>query len=198
MKGELMSGKNELKKIKEELKEKKSLLADKENEIQEIGKEIDELKKLLENKEKEVEEKDKKIEDYISQLQRLQADFENYKKQTTKRQQDIVQYANEVLILKLLDVYQDFERAMENCKTVEDLQEGLEIIYNKLKEILEKEGLEEIPALGEKFDPFKHEALMTENHEDFENGMITDELSKGYKLKDKVIKYSKVKVCKKS
>ena len=193
-----MSGKNELKKIKEELKEKKSLLADKENEIQEIGKEIDELKKLLENKEKEVEEKDKKIEDYISQLQRLQADFENYKKQTTKRQQDIVQYANEVLILKLLDVYQDFERAMENCKTVEDLQEGLEIIYNKLKEILEKEGLEEIPALGEKFDPFKHEALMTENHEDFENGMITDELSKGYKLKDKVIKYSKVKVCKKS
>ncbi|GAB4308373.1 MAG: hypothetical protein Kow0019_04800 [Methanobacteriaceae archaeon] len=193
-----MSGKNELKKIKEELKEKKSLLTEKENLIKEMEEEIEEIKKLLDNKEKKIEEKDKKIEDYISQLQRLQADFENYKKQNEKRQQDIVQYANEVLILKLLDVYQDFERAMENCKTVEDLQAGLKIIYNKLKEILEKEGLEEIPALGEKFDPFKHEALMTENHEDFENGMITDELSKGYKLKDKVIKYSKVKVCKKS
>ncbi|MCC7557191.1 MAG: nucleotide exchange factor GrpE [Methanobacteriaceae archaeon] len=192
-----MYGKNDLKKIKEELKEKKSLLTDKKNELQEIEEKLEELQKVADEQEKELEEKDKKLEEYTSHLQRLQADFENYKKQTAKRQEDFVQYANEGLILKLLDVYQDFERAFENCKTTEDLQEGLEIIYNKLKEILEKEGLEEIPAKGEKFDPFKHEALMTENHEDFENGMITDELSKGYKLKDKVIKYSMVKVCKK-
>lgn len=74
----------------------------------------------------------------------------------------------------------------------------MEIIYQNLKKILEKEGLEEIPTKGEKFDPFKHEALLTEDHEDFKNGEIIKELCKGYKLNSKVIKYSKVQVCKKN
>ena len=74
----------------------------------------------------------------------------------------------------------------------------MELIYQKLKNILEGEGLEQIPAEGEKFDPFQHEALMAEAHDDFENGEVIEELCKGYKLNSKVIKYSKVKVCKKN
>ena len=91
----------------------------------------------------------------------------------------------------------DLERALNQSNNEKELREGVELIYSKLKDILEKEGLKEIPTEGEKFDPFKHEALMAENNDDFENGYIIEELMKGYTLKDKVLKYSKVKVCKK-
>lgn len=181
----------DLKKLKKKLKEKdKSLQKNKEK--------LKETENELKIKEEELEELESKKSDYLAQLQRMQADFENYKKNVAKQQAQTIEYANENLILKILDVYQDFERALESCKTQEDFKNGLELIYNKLKNILEKEGLKEIPVKGEKFDPFKHEALMAENHGEYENGMIIDELSKGYTLKDKVIKYSMVKVCKKN
>jgi molecular chaperone GrpE len=197
MKGELMRGDNDLNKLKKELKEKKSLLKEKDQSLQEIEKQMAKLEKELAQKEESLQLKDEKLAEYLSHLQRMQADFENYKKHTAKQQAHTIEYANEGLILKILDVYQDFERALDTCKTEKDLREGLELIYSKLKTTLEKEGLTEIPASGEKFDPFKHEALMAEDNEDFENGMVIDELSKGYTLKDKVIKYSMVKVCKK-
>ena len=97
----------------------------------------------------------------------------------------------------ILDSYEDIGRALDKSNNDEELREGLELIYKKLTDTLKKEGLEEIPAKGEKFDPFKHEALMVENNPDYENGEIIEVLMKGYTLKDKVIRYSKVKVCKK-
>lgn len=147
--------------------------------------------------EKNLEEEKKKTEEYISHSQRLQADFENFKKQTEKHNKNLIAYANENIILKFLDSYEDLERALENSKNEKELREGVTLIYNKLKNELEKEGLKEIPAKGEKFDPFKHEALMAEKNDEYENNYIIDELMKGYTLKNKVIKYSKVKVCKK-
>jgi molecular chaperone GrpE len=107
-----------------------------------------------------------------------------------------VEGANQDLIIKILETYEDLQRALHADKS-EDLREGVELIYQKLRGVLESEGLEEIPVDGEKFDPFKHEALMAEDHEDYENGCIIQELGKGYTLNSKVIKYSKVKVCKK-
>ena len=83
-------------------------------------------------------------------------------------------------------------------ENIEEIRECLELIYSKMKNTLEKEGVKEIPAVGEKFDPFKHEALLTVDSPDHENNEIVDELMKGYTLKDKVIKYSKVRVCKKA
>ncbi len=154
----------------------------------------DELAKLNEN----LEKKDEEIVELKSHIQRLQADFDNFRKQNEKQRQDLINYANEGLIVKFLDVYEDMERALENSNNEEELREGLELIYSKMKTTLEKEGVEEIPAVGEKFDPFKHEALLTVDSPDHENNEIVDELMKGYTLKDKVIKYSKVRVCKKS
>ena len=165
-----------------------------EKDENEENEEEDELAKLN----KDLEEKDEEIQELASSFQRLQADFENFKKQSDKQKQDIIKYANEGLILKFLDCYEDMERALENSKTKEELQEGLELIYSKMKNTLEKEGLEVIPAVGEKFDPFKHEALLVVDSPEHENGEIVDELMKGYTLKDKVIKYSKVRVCKKA
>ena len=79
----------------------------------------------------------------------------------------------------------------------ENLREGIELTYNKFKDILTKEGVEEIHAKGEKFDLNKHEALMVQESDDVENGYVIEELMKGYMYKDKVLKYSKVIVCKK-
>ncbi|MGZ7096370.1 MAG: nucleotide exchange factor GrpE, partial [Methanobacterium sp.] len=138
-----MTDKNELKKLKNDLKEKEESIKDLE---------------------KEIEEKDQKIDDYYSNMQRLQADFENYKKRTEKNMNEYIKFANEDLILKIIDIYEDLERALQAGDEGENLKEGLELIYKNLKETLEKQGLSEIPAEGEKFDPFKHEALMTEKH----------------------------------
>ena len=156
--------------------------------------EDDELAKLNKN----LEEKDEEIIELKSHIQRLQADFDNFRKQGEKQKQDLIRYANEGLILKFIDVYEDMERALENSTNEDELKEGLELIYSKMKNTLEKEGVKEIPAVGEKFDPFKHEALLTVDSPDHENNEIVDELMKGYTLKDKVIKYSKVRVCKKA
>ena len=156
--------------------------------------EDDELAKLN----KDLKEKDEEIIELKSHIQRLQADFDNFRKQGEKQKQDLIRYANEGLIVKFLDIYEDMERALENSSNEEELREGLELIYSKMKNALEKEGVEEIPAVGEKFDPFKHEALLTVDSPDHENNEIVDELMKGYTLKDKVIKYSKVRVCKKA
>ncbi|HOI40921.1 MAG TPA: nucleotide exchange factor GrpE [Methanobacterium sp.] len=178
-----MSNKKEIEKMRDNLKKLESEIQEKNDEIQE--------------KEEEIIKKEQEIEKYKEQLLRLHADFDNFKKRTEKELTDHIRYANEKLIIKVIDTYEDLERALKSGKS-EDLQEGVEMIYQNLKKVLEMEGLEELPAKGEKFDPYKHEALMTEAHDDFENGEIIEELCKGYKLNSKVIKYSKVKVCKKN
>ena len=151
--------------------------------------EIEKLKEDLERQEAETQE-------YISLSQRLQADFENFKKITDKQNKEIIKFANENIIKEFLDCYEDFGRALE-VENDENLREGIELTYNKFKDILAKEGVEEIHAKGEKFDLNKHEALMVQASDDVENGYVIEELMKGYMYKDKVLKYSKVIVCKK-
>jgi molecular chaperone GrpE len=184
-----MTDKKELKKLKNDLDHLKSQLDKKDEEIQKKDEEIQE-------KDQEIQNKDEKIEDYYHQLQRMQADFENYKKRSEKDIKEYIKYANENLILKIIEVYEDLERALKADKS-HDLKEGVEMIYKKLNDLLEGEGLREICAEGEKFDPFQHEALLVEDHDDYDSGIIIEELGKGYTLDSKVIKYSKVKVCKK-
>lgn len=193
----------DLKKIKKKIKDLDAKIHDKNSQLDEMNKKMEDKEKIIEKQEKtleeqktSIEEKDEQIEDYHSQLQRMQADFDNYKKRSEKDQSEYIRYANENLILKIIDVYEDLGRALNSNKK-QDLQEGVELIYKKLKDTLETEGLQEICAKGEKFDPFKHEALMVEDHQDYDNGTVIEELGKGYTLDSKVIKYSKVKVCKK-
>jgi len=157
--------------------------------LEEKDQEIEKLQNDLEKSESETQE-------YIALSQRLQADFENFKKITDKRNQDLVKFANENLIKEFLDCYEDFGRALET-ENNEDLRKGIELIYNKFSDVLAKEGVSEIPAKGEKFDLNKHEALMVQDSPNVENGYIIEELMKGYMYKDKVLKYSKVIVCKK-
>ena len=172
-------------------------------ETKDLQEQYDELLKELASKDEEIsslkedlEKQEAETQEYVSLSQRLQADFENFKKITDKRNVEIVKFANENLLVEFLDCYEDIERslAIENDK---DFRQGIELIYNKFSDLLAKEGVEVIPAKGEKFDLNKHEALMVQESEDIENGYIIEELMKGYTYKDKVLKYSKVIVCKK-
>lgn len=178
---------------KNQKKSKNDSKKEEKDTLEQESEEKDELAKIKEDLKKKEEE----LADCKSSYLRQQADFENFKKFSEKQKSELVKYANEQLITNLLDSYEDLERAIENSKTEEDLMEGMKLIYRKMTKVLENEGLKVIPAKGEKFDPYKHEALMATKNDDYENGEIIDELMKGYTLKDKVIKYSKVNVCKK-
>lgn len=143
-----------------------------------------------------IKKQEETIQQYKDKIQRTQADFENFKKRSEKERLEFVKFANEGLILKVLEAYEDLERALE-VEDDKNLREGVELIYKKMTKILEDEGVEPIDTNHQKFDPFKHEALMTENNDDYENNEIIQDLQKGYTLNSKVIRYSKVKVCKK-
>ncbi|MCL2247197.1 MAG: nucleotide exchange factor GrpE [Lentimicrobiaceae bacterium] len=129
---------------------------------------------------------------------RLYSEFENYKKRTNKEKVDLIATASEKVILDLLPVIDDFERAIQHNQNMEEisiLKEGFELIYNKLLAILKRFGVEEIVALGETFDTDLHEAIThfpAQNEED--KGKVMDVTQKGYKLKDKVIRFAKVVV----
>lgn len=161
--------------------------------LEELVSSKEEIEKLNEDLESQKDQ----TNEYISYSQRLQADFDNFRRNCEKQKQDTIKFANEQLILNLLDSYEDLGRAIDNSSTYDELKEGVELINKKLNDTLKKEGLAVIPTEGEKLDPFKHEALLVEDDKDVENGYIIEELMKGYTLKDKVIKTSKVKVCKK-
>ena len=180
------------KKKEKEVEERESLQEKYDELLEELAKKDEEIESLKEDLEKQEGE----TQEYVSLSQRLQADFENFKKIQDKRNKDLVKFANENVIKEFLDCYEDFGRALET-ENDEDLRKGIELIYNKFSDVLAKEGVSEIPAKGEKFDLNKHEALMVQESDDVENGYIIEELMKGYMYKDKVLKYSKVIVCKK-
>lgn len=140
-----------------------------------------------------VEEKEKS-EKYLTNWQRSQADFENYKKRVEREKEEIVDSANNTLISNLSTVVDDVERAFASLPvplTESDWIEGIKLIYKKFKAVLEAQGLTEIKAKGEPFDPHLHEAVMRREGEE---GMVIEEIQKGYKLKNKVIRPSLVVV----
>lgn len=124
---------------------------------------------------------------------RLLAEFQNYKKRVEKEKSDLYSYANEKLMTELLEVIDNFERALEQPDT-EGFKEGIEMIFNQLENVLSGAGLAEIAALGEDFDPNVHNAVMTEETEEYESGKVSGVMQKGYTLNGKVIRPSMVKV----
>jgi len=142
---------------------------------------IDELKALLNA------EKDRYL--------RLMAEFDNYKKRISRDYDRMVDSANEKLILDLVEVRGNFERAIQSAENSNDYQglyDGLKLIYTKFESILEKIGLEVFAAKGDQFDPQIHDALMKAAHPEIPEDHISEVYEKGYKLKGKVIKHAKV------
>lgn len=143
-------------------------------------------------------EKDKSPEEEALQARymRLMADFQNFKRRTEKEKSDIYAFANEKLVKELLDVIDNFERALAVGTGAggESFLEGMEMILKQLLGVLEKAGVAEIKALGEDFDPNFHNAVMTEDSSEYESGKVTAVLQKGYVLNGRVVRPSMVKV----
>lgn len=156
---------------------------------QEAGEEIQEPG--VETKEKKNPEDEAMETKYL----RLMADFQNYKKRSEKEKADIYAFANEKIILELLDVIDNYERALSHQgEEGSVLQEGMAMIYKQFKGVLEKNGVVEIEALGQDFDPSLHNAVMTESTPEYQHGKVSFVLQKGYLLNGKVIRHTMVKV----
>jgi molecular chaperone GrpE len=156
-------------------------------------------KKEIEVLQTKIEEKDRQIEDYVSMLQRLQAEFENYKKRAERERAEYTEQANADLIFELLTIMDDFERALnaEGATTdFDSFKKGVSMIFSQLEATLEKEGLSHVKALGEEFDPYFHEAVLTAVG-DYDDDTVIEELEKGYLFRNRVLRPSKVKVGKK-
>ncbi|MDR2980502.1 MAG: nucleotide exchange factor GrpE [Bacteroidales bacterium] len=131
---------------------------------------------------------------------RLYSEFDNYKKRTQKERLELIDTASENVILDILPVVDDFERAIEANEKIDDLssmKEGFELIYSKLIQVLKKQNVKEISAEGELFDTDFHEAVtFIPAVSEEEAGRVLDVIQKGYTMQDKVIRYAKVVIAK--
>ncbi|MBE0523074.1 MAG: nucleotide exchange factor GrpE [Methanosarcinales archaeon] len=146
---------------------------------------------------KEIEATKKRADEYLDSLQHLQAEFDNYKKRVDKEKKDLIEYANSDLISELIDVMENLERGVASARDSDDIEsvvKGMEMVCTLLKGILESKGLRPIEAAGQKFDPYYHEAMMKTPSDEYPNNTVMEEFQRGYKIKDRVIRYSKVSV----
>jgi molecular chaperone GrpE len=141
-----------------------------------------------------------KAQDYWDRLLRLQAEFDNTRKRLEREKQDFVKFANEGIIIELLNILDDLERTVELAQSKhQDLPaflKGAEMILAHLYEMLKEYGVKPIEAEGKLFDPHYHEALMQVENKDVPEHTVAEELQKGYLLNDRVIRTAKVKVSK--
>jgi molecular chaperone GrpE len=162
--------------------------------VQEEQKKSDEQVETLE---KVMETERKRSEEYLTQLRYARADIENLKKRFGRQLEDAKMYANERIIIELLDVVDELEMAVESAASsnpADPLVQGVEMTLKKLTKILEKEEVSPIKSVGEPFDPEKHNAVARIEKEGVEGCIIIEEVRRGYAMRGKVIRPSIVKV----
>ncbi|AZT90514.1 nucleotide exchange factor GrpE [Caldicellulosiruptor changbaiensis] len=177
------------------------------NEIQKVANETEvcqeeahpqEQEDPIEALKKQLEEKEREVEEYKSLCQQIAADFDNYKKRIAKDKENMYYEVVADVIGKLLPIVDNFERAISSAKesenTNEEFLKGLEMIKKQIDDIFSKLGVEPIEALNKEFDPYLHNAIMHVEDERYGKNIVIEEFQKGYKIKDRVIRYSLVKV----
>lgn len=176
----------------------------KENQKKQTEKKEKEEEKIISLKESEylkLKEEAGRVQEYWERILRLQAEFDNTRKRLERERQEFVKFANEGIVISLLNILDDLERtvqlAEDKHQDLEAFLKGVEMILAHLYEMLKEHGVSPIEAKGKVFDPAYHEALMQIESDAPEN-TIVEELQKGYLLNDRVIRTSKVKVSKKS
>jgi len=169
-----------------------------EFDLQEKGVEEDLSSRVL-FLEEQLNIKSQQAEELIGLIQRLQADFENLRKRTIKEKDELKAAAAAGLLEKFLPIIDNFDRALSTDTSVQEgsFREGVEMIYRQMQKVLAEEGMRSIAAVGEQFDPNKHEAVMQVEDSSVEQNTIVEELQKGYMYHDRVIRPSMVKVASK-
>jgi molecular chaperone GrpE len=156
-----------------------------DGELRQSGKPEEEISKL----QGLLDEAQSLAEERLDQLKRCRADLDNTLKIVAREKDEHAKYASEKLISKLLCVLDSLEQASKH-------DEGSEVLYQQLLNILKGEGLEQIDAVGKKFDPYKHEAMMQVKSDELEEDCVAQEIQRGYTLNSRVIRFSKVAVVK--
>lgn len=186
--------KNEKNKLKQE--EEKNIENQMEND--ELNGSTEEMEEDQPDKDKRIRELEDEVSDLKDKLLRRAAEFENYKRRTENDQLNLLKYAAESFIIKLLPVIDDFERSMQhidNSKDADSIKTGLKLIYDKLMKVLDEQGVKKIDSVGQPFDVNFHEALMQRKADDeVAPHTVLDEIEKGYMYKDRVIRHAKVVV----
>jgi molecular chaperone GrpE len=175
--------------LEEKVETPEEVLEDSEQEIVEEATEASEFNEVdkLKNECQEINEK----------MVRLQAEFQNFKKRTEKEKANLYKFANEKLFVDLLPLMDNMERALASTESGSDgIVEGLKMIKKSLDELFTKNGVEAIESIGQAFDPELHHAVMSDDSDDHDSEHVIEEFQKGYKLNEKVIRHSMVKVSK--
>lgn len=144
-----------------------------------------------------VQELRSQLDEQQQRLLRLQADYDNFRRRTRQEKEEFAKYASSEIVEKLLPVLDNFDRALTVGQTGNDYEalfKGVDMIYRQLKQVLEQEGLSEMNAAGQPFNPEYHNAVMKVEDEEHEEGIVLEELQKGYMFKDKVLRPAMVKV----
>jgi len=136
-------------------------------------------------------------DEYQQRALRTQADFDNFRKRTLKEKEDFAKYASSKLITELLPIIDNFDRAIsaagDNAE-IESFAKGVSMIFRQLEGVLKAEGLEAMDAVGQPFNPEFHQAIMQVESDEYEEGIVVEEVQKGYMLKDRVLRPAMVKV----
>lgn len=169
--------------------------AKKDNEVvEEIKKDTIDTDAYIAKLNQDLEEQKKKADEYVDSLKRNMAEFDNFKKRMNKEKESLYTSILSDVISNLLPVIDNFEKAKDAECTDETYKTGISMIYNQLMELLNKQGVEKIPDLGQTFDPDIHEAVMSVQDETKGEKEIVEVFRTGYRLKDKVVRHSLVKV----
>lgn len=137
---------------------------------------------------------DEKYQDLMDKFMRLQADFSNYKRRTEAQKSEYVELGVKKVANDLLPVIDNFERALDSIENKDSTYDGILMIKNQLAGVLEKEGIVEMKALGEEFDPIFHHAVLTEDSDEYDSGYVIEVLQKGYLINEKTLRPAMVKV----
>lgn len=168
-----------------------------EPETEALAPSIDELQEEVERLRVELEEERKRTNEEHDRHLRALADFSNYRRRHQEDYRQALQFASKELILKILPAIDNFERALEASKQTENFEglvEGVTLTLRQLQDILEREGVQPIEAVGQEFDPMLHEAIQRVETDEYPDNTIIDEVQRGYKQDDHIIRPARVVV----
>ncbi|HYW95039.1 MAG TPA: nucleotide exchange factor GrpE [Bacteroidales bacterium] len=182
-----MNMENEAKATKAQQVEEQADVQEQDADTRATEEETDDIKK---------DECEKRLSDTQEKYLRLTAEFDNYRKRTLREKSELLKSASEDVLVKILPVMDDFERAigsMEDSTDIDAIRAGIYLIYNKFKDFLKQQGIKEMNSINNEFDTDMHEAVTKIPVQEEENkGKVVDVIEKGYLLNDKVVRYAKV------
>jgi molecular chaperone GrpE len=191
--------------INEEKRKKLEVQGESEGEkktgIKEVESDVEEQVTLAKSEIDELRKKAEESDSFLDKLLRTKAEFLNYQKRMRKENEATAQYAIQDLVLDLLPEFDNFERAAKlagNSKDIDKFVEGVKLIEDQLLKVLGKYGVKPIETVGKPFDPNLHEAVVEEENNELSHHTVIEELQRGFLLKERVIRPSKVKVSKRT